>query len=92
MRLGLFYKKSMRFLSRALTLSQHGPPLQVLKVKHIPLELSPNSMMLKILAAPVNPSDINMVEGTYPMKPKWQVLNDCYKHVMDICGVGEYRC
>ena len=29
-------------------------------------------MLLKVLAAPVNPSDLNMIEGTYPVQPRWR--------------------
>jgi NADPH:quinone reductase-like Zn-dependent oxidoreductase len=61
----------MHRISRALTLTTHGPPSSVLKVRSIPLQLDETSMMLQVLAAPVNPSDINMIEGTYPIKPNW---------------------
>lgn len=52
-------------------MTSHGPPSSVLKVRYIPLEMDKKSMMLQILAAPVNPSDVNMIEGTYPLKPNW---------------------
>ncbi|KAJ8325546.1 mitochondrial 2-enoyl thioester reductase [Batrachochytrium dendrobatidis] len=55
--------------SKAIVYSKHGPPEQVLSVKHIPLgPLGPNKVLVKILAASVNPADINVIQGTYPVK------------------------
>lgn len=50
--------------------TNHGDPSQVVKLE--PLELPPvsaNSVMVKMLAAPINPSDINMIQGTYAILP-----------------------
>ena len=30
------------------------------------------SVQVKILAAPMNPADINQIQGTYPSKPSWK--------------------
>lgn len=49
--------------SRALVFEQHGRPESVLKVKNIPLKPTDQSVIVRILAAPVNPSDINIIEG-----------------------------
>jgi mitochondrial enoyl-[acyl-carrier protein] reductase / trans-2-enoyl-CoA reductase len=61
----------MKRQSRALLFETLGRPENVLKVKRIPLSLTDDTVRLKILAAPVNPSDINIIEGTYPLKPNW---------------------
>jgi trans-2-enoyl-CoA reductase len=54
----------------AVEYSQNGVPQQVLQYK--PLEATgkagANQVKLKMLAAPINPSDINMIEGTYGVK------------------------
>ncbi|KAL2920090.1 mitochondrial 2-enoyl thioester reductase [Polyrhizophydium stewartii] len=56
--------------SRALVFSQVGAPDKVLSVKQVPLgPLGPDSVLLKLLAAPVNPADVNVIQGTYPIKP-----------------------
>jgi trans-2-enoyl-CoA reductase len=56
-------------ISKALTFDKHSKPSKVLKVKNYELKMNSKSLLLKILAAPVNPSDINIIEGTYPIKP-----------------------
>ncbi|MES1910106.1 MAG: hypothetical protein MHM6MM_002763 [Cercozoa sp. M6MM] len=57
--------------SRALVYARHGQPEEVLEVCNEELPDSPASdhLLLETLAAPVNPADINMIQGTYPVKP-----------------------
>jgi NADPH:quinone reductase-like Zn-dependent oxidoreductase len=56
--------------SKAIVYSVNGPLSKVLSVHSYPLkDLQPNEVILKILAAPINPADVNIVEGTYPVKP-----------------------
>lgn len=55
----------------ALRFHEFGKPAEVLRWE--PLELPPLSdgeVRLKILAAPVNPADLNLIEGTYGVKPE----------------------
>lgn len=55
---------------RALRFSKHGDPSQVIHLENV--ELGPvgaSEVLVKILAAPVNPSDINMIQGTYAILP-----------------------
>lgn len=57
--------------SKALAFDRNGDPEQVLSLKDLPLRaLGPGDVHVRILAAPINPSDINTVEGTYPLQPK----------------------
>lgn len=51
--------------------AKHGPAADVLHLKETnpPEHLPPDSICVNILAAPINPSDINQVEGKYPIKP-----------------------
>jgi trans-2-enoyl-CoA reductase len=51
---------------------QHGNARNVVKLENIPLpnSLKPNEVLVKMLAAPINPADINMIEGTYGASPK----------------------
>ncbi|KAH6586736.1 hypothetical protein BASA50_000333 [Batrachochytrium salamandrivorans] len=61
--------KALPTESKAIVFSKNGPPEQVLSIKHIPIApVGPNNVLLKILAAPVNPADINVIQGTYPVK------------------------
>ena len=55
----------------AITYHQTGSATDVLTITILPLppSLRPNQLLLRFLAAPINPSDLNMVEGTYPLAP-----------------------
>lgn len=61
-----------RALSFAVTYKSYGAPREVLKREDIgsAAELGPNDVHVKILAAPINPSDLNMVENVYGVKAK----------------------
>eukprot|EP00039_Didymoeca_costata_P004064 m.71150 g.71150 ORF g.71150 m.71150 type:complete len:357 (-) comp12215_c0_seq4:2536-3606(-) len=55
-----------------LEYSGHGEPEDVLRVTSFPLttKLEKDQVMVQMEAAPVNPSDINQIQGTYPKKPE----------------------
>ncbi|KAA1470336.1 NAD(P)-binding protein [Dentipellis sp. KUC8613] len=57
--------------NRAVVYSERGPPSSVLQVVSYPdlPPTSPGSVSLRVLLSPVNPSDINVIEGVYPLKP-----------------------
>ncbi|KAL6063745.1 enoyl-[acyl-carrier-protein] reductase, mitochondrial-like [Balamuthia mandrillaris] len=50
---------------------EYGNPHNVLKVEKEPLpaKLKEGEILLAMLCAPVNPADLNMVEGVYPTRP-----------------------
>lgn len=55
---------------RALRYNKHGDPSQVVHLENV--ELGPvgaNDVLVKMLAAPINPSDMNMIQGTYAILP-----------------------
>eukprot|EP00210_Caulerpa_lentillifera_P001761 g1691.t1 len=61
----------VRFYS-ALVFSQFGNPSEVLSLQEYPdkdVELNPYDLRLRMLAASVNPSDLNTIEGVYPLQP-----------------------
>lgn len=56
---------------RAIIYRNNGDPKQVLSVTTLP-DLPPpppHSLNLRFVLAPINPSDINVVQGVYPSKP-----------------------
>ncbi|KAF9344377.1 mitochondrial 2-enoyl thioester reductase [Mortierella sp. AD094] len=54
----------------ALVYSAYGRPNEVLKVLRHTLEPpAEDSVQVQFLASPINPADINQVEGVYPLKP-----------------------
>lgn len=56
---------------RAVVYAQNGDPSQVLRVLTYPSlpQPPPNSVKVEFLLSPINPADINVVEGIYPTKP-----------------------
>ncbi|XP_073419511.1 enoyl-[acyl-carrier-protein] reductase, mitochondrial isoform X1 [Dendrobates tinctorius] len=56
--------------ARGLVYEKHGEPTQVLRLKNIEVSSPTNyEVRVRMLAAPINPSDINMVQGTYALLP-----------------------
>ncbi|KAI4368798.1 hypothetical protein MLD38_017312 [Melastoma candidum] len=56
--------------SKAVVYEQHGSPDAVTRVVEVPPVLvKENDLCVRMLAAPINPSDINSIEGVYPVRP-----------------------
>ncbi|XP_075059158.1 enoyl-[acyl-carrier-protein] reductase, mitochondrial-like [Mixophyes fleayi] len=67
----------------ALVYHKHGPCTQVLKLEDVPLPYVGNQdIHIRMLAAPVNPADINMLQGNYGILP-------CLPAIGGNEGVGE---
>ncbi|KAJ8385913.1 hypothetical protein AAFF_G00178750 [Aldrovandia affinis] len=59
----------------ALVYRQHGAHADVIRMEELPLPaLGQHCVRLKMLAAPVNPADINMLQGTYPILPPFPAI------------------
>ena len=56
---------------RAVVYSKTGPPTSVLSVRRFPdlPSPAPGTANVRFLLSPINPSDINVVEGVYPTRP-----------------------
>jgi hypothetical protein len=63
--------------TRAITFPQTGNPHDILSLSTytLPDTPSPNAVLVKFLAAPINPADLNQIEGVYPSKAKFQSLH-----------------
>ncbi|XP_015340856.1 enoyl-[acyl-carrier-protein] reductase, mitochondrial isoform X7 [Marmota marmota marmota] len=56
---------------RALIYGSHGDPAKVIELKNLELAaVGGSDVHVKMLAAPINPSDINMIQGNYGLLPK----------------------
>jgi trans-2-enoyl-CoA reductase len=56
---------------KAAIYETHGNPAEVLQVVDCPWpEPAPNEVVVKMSAAPINPADLNSIEGKYPIKPE----------------------
>ena len=54
----------------AIVFHEHGEPREVVRVESLPLpEVTPQSARVRLLAAPINPADLNVIEGKYPIRP-----------------------
>ncbi|XP_065865106.1 enoyl-[acyl-carrier-protein] reductase, mitochondrial [Euphorbia lathyris] len=74
--------------SKAIIYDQQGPPDSVTRVVEIPpVEVKENDVCVKMLAAPVNPSDINRIEGVYPVRPQVPAVGG-YEGVGEVHSVG----
>lgn len=59
--------------AQAAVFSEHGEPSEVLKTHQYEIDdenLAANAILVKTLGAPVNPSDINQIQGVYPSQPE----------------------
>uniref|UniRef100_A0A8C3YK63 Enoyl-[acyl-carrier-protein] reductase, mitochondrial n=1 Tax=Catagonus wagneri TaxID=51154 RepID=A0A8C3YK63_9CETA len=55
---------------RALVYGNHGDPAKVVELKNLELAaMGGSDVHVKMLAAPINPSDINMIQGNYGYLP-----------------------
>src|SRR5256714_3414754 len=54
---------------KAAIYETHGNPAEVLRVVDLPLAApGANEVVVKMSAAPINPADLNGIEGKYPIK------------------------
>ncbi|MFL6590080.1 MAG: MDR family NADPH-dependent oxidoreductase [Chthoniobacterales bacterium] len=54
---------------KAAVYETHGIPAEVLRVTDLPLpKPGPDDVVVKMSAAPINPADLNSIEGKYPIK------------------------
>lgn len=66
------YQLRSMITSHAVIIKQHGDPQDVLATHKYEIDddkIKPNSVIVKVLSSPVNPSDINQIEGVYPSQP-----------------------
>ncbi|RKF76611.1 Enoyl- reductase, mitochondrial [Golovinomyces cichoracearum] len=63
-------------MAQALVYMKHGEPDDVLSLHHhsITPTLPSDSIFLRTLASPINPADINQIQGVYPLKPEFSPL------------------
>ncbi|OCL03263.1 NAD(P)-binding protein [Glonium stellatum] len=58
--------------AKALTFSKYGEPADVLSLHtHSISPAHSNNLTIRFLAAPINPADINQIQGVYPSKPSF---------------------
>ncbi|XP_075980526.1 enoyl-[acyl-carrier-protein] reductase, mitochondrial-like isoform X1 [Anticarsia gemmatalis] len=57
--------------SKQLTFNEFGDPLKVVEIteKNVPC-LRNRDVLVRMIAAPINPADMNTIQGKYPIKPE----------------------
>ena len=56
---------------KSILFEQFGKPADILKPTDMPLpEPGPNEVRIKVIAAPINPSDIMFVQNLYGIRPQ----------------------
>ncbi|KAI9583311.1 enoyl-[acyl-carrier-protein] reductase, mitochondrial-like [Glossina fuscipes] len=81
------WTRKMAILAKALKFCKYGEAADVLEL--VQEQLPPpekNQVLVKILAAPINPSDINTIQGKYPVKPKFPAIagNECVAEIQEV--------
>ncbi|XP_076592486.1 enoyl-[acyl-carrier-protein] reductase, mitochondrial [Chaetodon auriga] len=74
---------------KALQYRKHGDPSQVVKLEDVELPpIGAKDVLVKLLAAPINPSDINMIQGTYAILPDLPAVggNEGVAQVVEVGG------
>ncbi|KAI8394101.1 uncharacterized protein BYT42DRAFT_553398 [Radiomyces spectabilis] len=75
---------------KAMVYSSYGKPSEVLRWHTYKLPaLTPGTVHVKFLASPINPADVNQVQGAYPIKPPFEKLGDTEAAVGGNEGVAE---
>jgi len=76
--------------AKVVRYEQHGQPKKVLQVvtEPLPSQLRDNEVLIRFVFGSINPSDINMIEGTYPILPKLPAYGGS-EGVADVAIVGK---
>uniref|UniRef100_A0A6B2EKK3 Enoyl-[acyl-carrier-protein] reductase, mitochondrial n=1 Tax=Phlebotomus kandelakii TaxID=1109342 RepID=A0A6B2EKK3_9DIPT len=80
----------MSVLATRLVYSEFGEPADVVKrVEEKIKSPEANEVTVKILASPINPADINTIQGKYPVKPQLPAVggNECLGEILEL-GAG----
>lgn len=74
--------------AHAVVYEKHGDPLDVLRTHEFAIDessLDPFGVVVKTIACPINPSDINQIQGVYPSKPGFNTALKSLVPVL-LCG------
>ena len=84
------YTSNNSITSFAAIYKEHGDPNKVLvgREEIIKDKLESSEVLVSMLASPVNPADINMIQGVYPVKPELPAVGG-NEGVCKVLEVGE---
>uniref|UniRef100_A0A0G2SJN4 Enoyl-[acyl-carrier-protein] reductase, mitochondrial n=1 Tax=Salvia miltiorrhiza TaxID=226208 RepID=A0A0G2SJN4_SALMI len=82
------FSTSMSPPSKAVVYDEQGAPDAVCSVRELPaLPIKDEDVCVRMLAVPINPSDINRIEGVYPVRPAVPAVGG-YEGVGEVHSVG----
>lgn len=65
----------MSVIASKLVYSEFGEPENVMKIVQEELPaIQSDDVLVKVLAAPINPADMNTIQGRYPVKPSFPAV------------------
>lgn len=68
-------RKMSVYHGHKLVFSEFGEPLKVIQKQECVTEAPKNNdVVIKMIAAPINPADINTIQGKYPVKPQFPAV------------------
>lgn len=63
--------RSVSVIASKLVYSEFGEPVDVVRrVEEQLPDVQADDVLVKVLAAPINPADMNTIQGRYPVKPQ----------------------
>ncbi|CAI5758405.1 unnamed protein product [Candida verbasci] len=80
--------------AHAVVYQSHGDPKDVLFTQKYQIDdenLKENQVLVKTLASPINPSDINQIQGVYPSKPDFTDKFDSSKKLAPTGNEGLFQ-
>lgn len=82
-------QRYMSVVASVLKYSEFGDPAKVIEVQQETVaDPSNGEVLVKTLGAPINPADINTIQGKYPVKPQFPAVggNECVSEVVAVGG------
>lgn len=82
-----FHKRSMSVVAQVLKYKEYGEPAKVVELCEETISDPVNDeVLVKVLAAPVNPADINTIQGKYAVRPPLPATagNECIAEIISI--------
>uniref|UniRef100_A0A182RYX8 Enoyl-[acyl-carrier-protein] reductase, mitochondrial n=1 Tax=Anopheles funestus TaxID=62324 RepID=A0A182RYX8_ANOFN len=83
--------RHMSVMAMVLRYGEFGEPAKVLQLQEetVP-DPKQGEVLIKTLGAPINPADINTIQGKYPVKPAFPAVggNECVGEIVAIGGEG----
>ncbi|XP_055902100.1 enoyl-[acyl-carrier-protein] reductase, mitochondrial [Eupeodes corollae] len=83
------HMRQMSCIAKCLKYAEYGEPGEVLKICEVEIpDPKDNEVLVQTLAAPINPADINTIQGKYPVKPPLPAIGG-NEFIANVISVGK---